>query len=180
MERQTVSLDGAWDFHFCGDAKIALEDIDHWRPCEVPAPWQAQFSELRQRNGRAWYRRTFELPAEWLSGAVFLRFGAVNYHARVLVNRTPVTEHEGGWLPFEAEIGAILRPGVNEVAVHVTAPTDDPAAYPEYPFARPWPASRAGTGRSAASGSRSCWSDARPTISACCVCGRAGKTARSR
>jgi beta-galactosidase/beta-glucuronidase len=52
----------------------------------------------------------------------------------VLVNRTLVTEHEGGWLPFEAEIGAVLRPGVNEVAVHVTAPTDDPAAYPEYPF----------------------------------------------
>ena len=38
--------------------------------------------DLRQRNGRAWYRRTFELSAEWLSGAVFLRFGAVNYHAK--------------------------------------------------------------------------------------------------
>jgi Glycosyl hydrolases family 2, sugar binding domain/Glycosyl hydrolases family 2/Glycosyl hydrolases family 2, TIM barrel domain len=135
VEQRTVSLDGSWDFHFCGDARIALEDVDHWRRCEVPAPWQAQFSELRQRNGRAWYRRTFELPAEWLSGAVFLRFGAVNHHARVLVNRTFVTEQEGGWLPFEAEIGAILRPGANEVAVHVTAPTDDPARYPEYPFA---------------------------------------------
>ena len=85
-------------------------------------------------NGRAWYRRTFELSAEWLGRAVFLRFGAVNYHAKVLVNRTLVTEHEGGWLPFEVDIGAVLRPGVNEVAVHVTAPTDDPAAYPEYPF----------------------------------------------
>jgi hypothetical protein len=134
VERRTLSLDGAWDFHFCGDAQITLEDVDHWRRCEVPAPWQAHFSELRQRNGRAWYRRTFELPAEWPSGAVFLRFGAVNHHARVLVNRTLVSEHEGGWLPFEVEIGAVLRPGANEVAVHVTAPTDDPARYPEYPF----------------------------------------------
>jgi hypothetical protein len=134
VERRTVSLDGAWDFHFCGDARIALEDVEGWRQCEVPAPWQAQFSELRHRNGRAWYRRTFELPAEWRSGAMFLRFGAVNHHARVLVNRTLVTEHEGGWLPFEVEIGALVRPGANEIAVHVTAPTDDPAAYPEYPF----------------------------------------------
>jgi hypothetical protein len=135
VERRTVSLDGAWDFHFSGDAQIALEDVHRWRRCKVPAPWQAQFSDLRQQNGKAWYRRTFELPADWPSGAVFLRFGAVNHHARVLVNRTLVTEHEGGWLPFEVEIGALLRSGVNEVAVHVTAPTDDPASYPEYPFA---------------------------------------------
>jgi hypothetical protein len=134
VERPFISLDGAWDFHFSGDARVAIESVERWRPCTVPAPWQAVFPDLRQRNGRAWYRRTFELPAEWLGGAVFLRFGAVNYYAEVLVNRTPVTQHEGGWLPFEAEIGPVLRPGGNEVAVHVTAPTDDPAAYPEYPF----------------------------------------------
>ena len=133
MERPILSR---WrlGLHFSGDAKVALENCERWRPCTVPAPWQAVFPDLRQRNGRAWYRRTFELSAEWLSRAVFLRFGAVNYHAKVLVNRTLVTEHEGGWLPFEVDIGAVLRPGVNEVAVHVTAPTDDPAAYPEYPF----------------------------------------------
>jgi Glycosyl hydrolases family 2, sugar binding domain/Glycosyl hydrolases family 2/Glycosyl hydrolases family 2, TIM barrel domain len=134
VERPSLCLDGAWDFHFCGDARIELGEVERWQPCTVPAPWQAVFPDLRQRNGRAWYRRTFELPSDWLGGAVFLRFGAVNYHAQVLVNRTPVIEHEGGWLPFEAEIGAMLRPGANEVAVHVTAPTDDPAAYPEYPF----------------------------------------------
>ena len=135
VERQAVSLDGAWDFHFCGDAEIALEDIDHWRQCvKYPRPGR-RTSELRQRNGRAWYRRTFEFLAEWLSETVYFRCGAVSHYARVLVNRTVVTEHEGGWLPFEVEIGASLRPGVNEVAVHVAAPTDDPAGYPEYPFA---------------------------------------------
>jgi hypothetical protein len=135
VERPSLSLDGPWEFHFCGDDRIALEDVPGWRCCEVPAPWQAQFPDLRQRNGRAWYRRRFEVPPDWLGGAVFLRFGAVHHHARLFVNRTLVAENEGGWLPFEAEIGALLRPAANEVAVHVTAPTDDPAAYPESPFA---------------------------------------------
>ncbi|MCC2665584.1 MAG: glycoside hydrolase family 2, partial [Geminicoccaceae bacterium] len=62
MERPSLSLDGPWEFHFCGDDRIALEDVPGWRRCAVPAPWQAQFPELRQRNGRAWYRRTFEVP----------------------------------------------------------------------------------------------------------------------
>ena len=100
----------------------------------MPAPWQAVFPDLRQRMAGPGTGARSSCPPSGPGGAVFLRFGAVNYHAKVLVNRTLVTEHEGGWLPFEADIGAVLRPGVNEVAVHVTAPTDDPAAYPEYPF----------------------------------------------
>jgi hypothetical protein len=134
VARRILSLDGAWHFHFGGDALIPLEHVEQWHQCLVPAPWQAQFPDLRQRNGRAWYRHMFDLPADWPDGASFLRFGAVTHHARVLVNRMPVAEHEGGWLPFQADIGAVLRPGRNEIAVHVTAPTDDPAAYPEYPF----------------------------------------------
>ncbi|HET6521126.1 MAG TPA: hypothetical protein VFG47_15080, partial [Geminicoccaceae bacterium] len=136
MERQTLSLDGRWDLRFCGDSRVALQDVDGWRTCIVPAPWQAQFADLRLRNGRAWYRRTFDVPAGWLedSPAVFIRFGAVNYHARVLVNAAVATENEGGYLPFEAEIGGLLRPGRNEIAVEVTAPSDDPALYPEFPF----------------------------------------------
>jgi hypothetical protein len=135
VPRPTLSLDGLWDFHFCGDARIELEEVPEWLPCTVPAPWQAQFADLRLRNGRAWYRRRFQVPEDaWAGGAVALCFGAVNHHAQVYVNGTLVGEHEGGWLPFETDIAAVLRPRLNEVAVHVTAPTDDPAIYPDYPF----------------------------------------------
>src|SRR5205085_11662 len=67
------------------------------------------------------------------AAALVLRFGAVNYHARVWVNGSLAVEHEGGYLPFEAEIGALVRPGRNEVAVAVTAPTDDRELYPDFP-----------------------------------------------
>lgn len=138
MHRITLSLDGDWDFSFNGDDTVALADVADWRTCAVPAPWQARFDDLRERNGRAWYRRTVEVPAGWLTDAgtaAVLRFGAVNYHARVLVNGAPAMEHEGGFLPFEADVSALLKPGRNEIAVAVTAPTDDPHAYPDYPFA---------------------------------------------
>ncbi len=135
MRRITHSLDGDWDFHFCGDGRVPLADVAEWRRCPVPAPWQAVFDDLRERNGRAWYRRSFDVPAGWLNAAVVVRFGAVNYHARVLVNGHAAVEHEGGYLPFEADIAHLLHPGRNEIAVEVAAPTDDPEAFPEFPFA---------------------------------------------
>ncbi len=135
MQRITLSLDGDWDFQYFGDEDVALEDVAAWRTATVPGPWQAQFDDLRERQGRAWYRRTVEIPADWAGAPVFMRFGAVNYHARVLVNGIEVMAHEGGYLPFEAPVGRFLRPGRNEIAVAVTAPTDDPDAYPEFPMA---------------------------------------------
>src|SRR5689334_11577112 len=67
--RSQLSLDGEWQFAFCGDAFVPLAEVADWRTCIVPAPWQAQFADLRERNGRAWYRRTFELPAGWTPSA---------------------------------------------------------------------------------------------------------------
>jgi beta-galactosidase/beta-glucuronidase len=37
------------------------------------------------------------------SGTI-LHFGAVHHHAEVWVNGTPVVEHTGSYLPFEADI----------------------------------------------------------------------------
>ncbi|HZS83572.1 MAG TPA: glycoside hydrolase family 2 TIM barrel-domain containing protein [Stellaceae bacterium] len=136
MRREMLSLDGRWDFAFCGDKAVSLDAVEAWRECTVPSPWQAEFADLRERTGRAWYRRSFELPQGWLDGgAVLLRFGAVNYHAVVFLNGVEIGRNEGGYLPFAFDIAGTLRPGPNELAVLVTAPTDDPALYPEYPFA---------------------------------------------
>ncbi|MBV9523849.1 MAG: beta galactosidase jelly roll domain-containing protein, partial [Alphaproteobacteria bacterium] len=133
MRREALSLDGEWRFSFLGDELVPLDDVRSWRDILVPGPWQAQIDELRERNGRAWYRRSFEVPREWVGLTVLLRFGAVNYHARVFVNGIETGEHEGGYLPFEVAIGAALHAGRNELAVLVTAPTDDPALYPDFP-----------------------------------------------
>ena len=45
VERASLSLDGAWAFRMDGE-------VD-WRETVVPAPWQAQFDDLRHGAGAA-------------------------------------------------------------------------------------------------------------------------------
>jgi hypothetical protein len=149
MARQRISLDGTWDFF--PDPRPSLEPHDlnragPPRPIRVPGPWQAQFDDLRDYSGVAWYRTTFALPppgqpatdaqgGEPGPSAYILRFGAVDYHATVWLNGQCVGEHEGGYLPFEFELGAALRAeGPNELVVRVIDPGDG-ADSEEYPFA---------------------------------------------
>ncbi|MBW3613601.1 MAG: beta galactosidase jelly roll domain-containing protein, partial [Chloroflexi bacterium] len=63
----------------------------------------------------AWYRRAFTVPADWAGQAVTLRFGSANYVADVWVNGTWLGYHEGGRTPFAFDLGAVLRPGGDNV-----------------------------------------------------------------
>ncbi len=66
-----------------------------------------------------WYRRTFELPAAMSGNRVRLHFGGVDYQAWVWLNGRPVGSHIGGSSSFSFEITKDLKPGVNELVVHV-------------------------------------------------------------
>ncbi|MBA2627153.1 MAG: glycoside hydrolase family 2, partial [Gemmatimonadales bacterium] len=108
------------------------------RTIVVPGPWQAQFDDLRDYSGVAWYRREFTPDfGELTTDAVYvLHFGAADYHARVWLNGAEVGEHEGGYLPFEFDVTQALRRGApNELIVRVVDPGNDPDVVPEYPFA---------------------------------------------
>ena len=125
-----LSLDGTWDFQVSSGAYKDLSAAQNWRQAVVPMPWQAQFDDLRQVSGTAWYRRQFSAnPAlAELQGdtAAVLHFGAVDYHATVWLNGTCIGEHEGGYLPFEFDVFNLLREGDNELMLRVVDPTDDP------------------------------------------------------
>jgi hypothetical protein len=133
-----VSLDGAWDFQIDpGDTSDATPQGE-WRSVIVPMPWQAQFEDLRNTSGVAWYRRHFVVDqAAFRSAAesaAILHFGAVDYHATVWLNGGPVGKHEGGYLPFEFDIIDLLREGDNELLVKVVDATDDRQRYADFPF----------------------------------------------
>lgn len=153
MPRSRLNLDGTW--HFFTDPKQRLRHDalagESPRAIQVPGPWQAQFDDLRDYSGVAWYRRVFDAGVGgWgigdgvkspfsipqpLSPSYILHFGAVDYHATVWLNGQLLGEHEGGYLPFELDATAALRAnGPNELIVRVADPGNDASQFPEYPF----------------------------------------------
>ncbi|MFJ6080538.1 PA14 domain-containing protein [Streptomyces sp. NPDC092369] len=94
----------------------------------VPYPVESQLSGLERHEDRMWYRRTFTVPADWKIGSgtrLRLNFGAVDWRSEVYVNGTKVTEHQGGYDKFSADVTDALKPGrTQELIVGVYDPTD--------------------------------------------------------
>jgi beta-galactosidase/beta-glucuronidase len=151
VNRQRTNLDGEWEFFPDPTQALALEHLQDAEPRKigVPGPWQAQFDDLHEYSGVAWYRLRFSVgqpdrraagPADSANGGVpdvyVLHFGAVDYFATVWLNGQQVGEHEGGYLPFELDVSSALRrDGQNELIVRVIDPGNDADFLPEFTFA---------------------------------------------
>ncbi|KAI3373456.1 hypothetical protein L3Q82_022063 [Scortum barcoo] len=82
----------------------------------VPASYNdiTQDATLRDFIGWVWYEREVVVPSRWVADEgtrVVLRVGSAHYYSVVWVNGVKVTEHEGGHLPFEVEIGTFNPQG---------------------------------------------------------------------
>lgn len=71
-----------------------------------------------------WYRKKFVLKDCFKNKNVILNFGAVDWKCNVYINRTLVTEHTGGYVPFSVDITPYITDGENELIVRVYDPTD--------------------------------------------------------
>jgi beta-glucuronidase len=121
--RQVTGLDGFWDFRFDpgeeGKAAGWSGGFVGGRPIAVPASWNDQFADHRDYLGTAWYQTRFDRPWGWEGKKVLVRFASVNYLAEVWLNGTYLGQHEGGHLPFQFQISALLRPEGNLLVVRV-------------------------------------------------------------
>lgn len=140
--RHRLSLDGPWEFAIDPERRLGLATLAQAdrRPIQVPGPWQAQFADLRDYTGVAWYRRTFRWSEPVDTGDAerihLLCFGAVDYFATVWLNGVEVGEHEGGYLPFELPVTSALRlDQENELVLRVVDPGSDADADLGFPFA---------------------------------------------
>ncbi len=74
-------------------------------------------------EGGVWYRRHFDVPAEWRDHLVTLNFLGANYIVDVWVNGQWIGYHEGGYTPFLLDISEALLPGQdNVIAIRVDNP----------------------------------------------------------
>src|ERR1700749_1290918 len=83
---QTFKLESGWQLLVDKDGTLKASDTSGasgWRDARVGLSWNAQFADLRDYMGVAWYRTKFDRPE--LSGGrrALLRFGACDYFAEV-------------------------------------------------------------------------------------------------
>jgi hypothetical protein len=119
------SLNGPWQLRQAGASAPLPFRTDFEEAVLVPFPLESSLSGIGRRMERAFYRRTFEVPAEWAGKRILLHFGAVDWHAAVWVNATLLGLHDGGYDPFTFDVTDALRPGrEQELVVDVADPTD--------------------------------------------------------
>lgn len=133
--RNVRSLDGRWsaivDLFSCGEQMEVYKNqtaaekgrfveynfADGIR-LDVPGDWNSQRPELKYYEGTVWYERDFDCePAS--DKRIFLYFGASNYLTNVYLNGEKIGSHEGGFTPFQFEIGDKVRSGRNFLVVGV-------------------------------------------------------------
>ena len=125
-KRRAVSLDGMWKFSLdeasAGSREGWENGIPHPDRIPVPASFQDFYTqkEVREYAGDVWYETDVMVPQEWAGRKIFVRFGAATHRAEVFMNGTKVAEHEGGFLPFAADVTDTVRFGeANRLVVKV-------------------------------------------------------------
>ncbi len=124
FERKSwTNLNGEWQFEI-DHGNSGIEQKFYQRDSLndkiiVPFCPESELSGTRCKDFMAavWYRRTFTLTANQLSGHVLLHFGAVDYEAVVYVNQTEVGRHQGGYTSFSFDITAAVQEGENVLTV---------------------------------------------------------------
>ncbi|MDO1449392.1 glycoside hydrolase family 2 TIM barrel-domain containing protein [Rhodocytophaga aerolata] len=118
------SLNGNWQFKT--DPNTIGEEqqwfgpnfpANGWENMTVPGNWDVK-NEYAHFSGKGWYRKTFEVPAQWQGKTMRLHFEAVYHDAKVWLNGQLLVESHSGFFPFEFDVSKVIKPGtINTVVV---------------------------------------------------------------
>ncbi len=139
--RAEVCLNGRWDFQgFKTPAgwkdgkglppELPMPAADGWDAVKIkiPSPWNVNNFCLRRSEGpdhrdfpsypdawrdykMGWMRRSVTVPSDWSGRSIAVRFEAVAGECVVLVNGRKVAENFELFLPFEADVTDLVKPG---------------------------------------------------------------------
>lgn len=116
--RERKRLDGLWDFRLDADGTGRREQWQEGRlPQARKMPVPASFNDLltdkgeREHVGDIWYQRDVVVPRSWADRRIVLHLESATHRALVWVDGAEVVRHEGGYLPFEADITDVVEPG---------------------------------------------------------------------
>lgn len=124
FERQKwTNLNGEWQFEI--DHEKSGAEREFYKRTElndkiiVPFCPESELSGIGHKDFMAsvWYRRSFSLTPEQMSGRVLLHFGAVDYEAIVYINQKEIGRHRGGYTSFSFDITEFAQEGENVLTV---------------------------------------------------------------
>lgn len=124
------NLNGPWEFEPAAPTDALPTGRALAETILVPFPWESALSGVRRQlpTQRAFYRRTFAVPADWTTGGqrLLLNFEAVDWEATVYVNGRLAGQHRGGYDPFSFDVTPLLAAaGPQELIVVVHDPGND-------------------------------------------------------
>lgn len=121
-------LNGIWNFrvdpHNNGEANKWYLKGFNGQEVGVPAAWQSYDKKMFHYTGYAWYSKEFTVTNKKGNQRLFIRFEAVDYQTDVWLNGHYIGSHEGGYTPFQFEIGNYIKKGENLLVVRVYDPED--------------------------------------------------------
>ncbi|HLP75455.1 MAG TPA: beta galactosidase jelly roll domain-containing protein, partial [Candidatus Paceibacterota bacterium] len=121
--RESINFNREWKFQL-GDiagADAAAFDDAKWDTANLPHSFSTPYFAANDKFyvGYGWYRKRFDVPAEWSGKRINVEFDGVFQVAELFVNGRRVGEHKGGYTGFAFDITDAVRPGDNILAVRV-------------------------------------------------------------
>jgi len=129
---QKKSFNQAWRFHL-GDPAWRFRapfDDSNWRVLDLPHDWSIELDRKPENPsgvsngwfemGRAWYSKSFDVPAEWREKKVLIEFEGVYMNAEVWLNDNFLGRHPYGYTTFYYDLAPYLKYGEeNKMVVKV-------------------------------------------------------------
>ena len=120
--RQKININREWKFTL-GDQKGAEQSIypdKNWDDISLPHSFSTPYFGMGQWYvGYGWYRKYFNVPANWKGKHLFIEFEGAFRDAEVFVNGKPVGHHQSGYTGFSYEITDAVVSGKNVLAVRL-------------------------------------------------------------
>lgn len=113
--RSIIDLNGLWKFKLLKNEAdfVPGEELTDFEWLSVPASYNDQKEDRAYRRfaGLSLYQRTFVIPKSLGNERLVLRFDAVTNACKVFIGSQLVTEHKGGYLPFEIDLTGTIEIG---------------------------------------------------------------------
>lgn len=131
IERKQL-FDYNWKFSLGDNASAKSKDFDDkdWRNLDLPHDWSIE-AQINPKNpsksnggyfqtGLGWYRKTFNVPAEWKGNIISIYFEGAYMNSEVFVNGKSLGIHPYGYTPFSYDLSPYLDYGKeNVIAVRI-------------------------------------------------------------